>query len=201
MKLKDIKKLSPEERIERLKEMAEKNKKEIEEAQEMIKESAVDIEEERKEKELIPIPQLRSADKSGLSLEEKGIFNIKRYEREETEEGEEREEEHEPTPLEETVEQENITEEAKKESEAGQYFRNLTDKQLTEKAGELYNQAKENEDYLPRDKQAEEENIYKEIKRREEENTGENYKSDVARELDRGQEVLDALGRNYKKMD
>ena len=39
------------------------------------------------------------------------------------------------------------------------------------------------------------------IKRREEENTGENYKSDVARELDRGQEVLDALGRNYKKMD
>jgi len=188
MELKDIKKLSPEERIERLREIAKKDKKEIEDAQELIKESEVEIEEDRKEKEQIPIPQLRAANISELTgQQEKQMFRAKRYEREETERSGEREEE--PTPLEETIEREEVTEEARKEAEKGQYFHNLSTEQLTQKAEDLYMQAKDENFYLTREQKDEEKDIYSELKRREEENISE----EVAEEIHTGRRILKSL--------
>jgi hypothetical protein len=78
-KLDDIKKLSPAERIKRLKEFQEENKKEIEDAQKLIK-SSEEEEEIEKELEKIPIPQIRSVDIDALfSPEEKEIFKEKRF--------------------------------------------------------------------------------------------------------------------------
>ena len=76
----DAKKLSPKERIEKLKQIQEKNKEEIEEAQKLLKEAEdeAEIEEELKD---IPIPQLKAVDIEGLfSPEERELFKAKRFE-------------------------------------------------------------------------------------------------------------------------
>ncbi|MBI2130011.1 hypothetical protein HYU07_07335 [Candidatus Woesearchaeota archaeon] len=79
-KLDELKSLSPQERIKKLKELEEERKKEIEEAEKLIKESNVEIEEERKELERIPIPQLKTVDIQGLfTAEEREIFSVKRF--------------------------------------------------------------------------------------------------------------------------
>ena len=79
-KLKEIRNLPPEERIKRLKEIEEQNKKEIEAAHKLLQESQDEIEEEEKEKERIPIPQVRAVDIDMLvSEEERRIFATKRY--------------------------------------------------------------------------------------------------------------------------
>ena len=103
--LDDLKKLSPGERIRRLKELEEARKKEIEEAEKMITESEKEITiiEELKQ---VPIPEVKAPDISHLfgSPDEKAIFKNRRF-IDDTEE--------EPSPaqkpksaLEETVEQE-----------------------------------------------------------------------------------------------
>jgi len=77
--LEKLKRLSPRERIEKLKEIQEKDKKEIEKAQELIRESEeqADLEEQTKE---IPIPQLKAVDIGALfSPEEKDLFKAKRF--------------------------------------------------------------------------------------------------------------------------
>jgi len=79
-KIKELKNLPPEERIKRLKEIEEMNRKEIEEAHKLIQESEVEIEEQEKEKEQIPIPQVRAADIDMLvGEEERRVFATKRY--------------------------------------------------------------------------------------------------------------------------
>lgn len=79
-KLDELKSLSPQERIRKLKEMEEERKNEIEQAEKLIKESNVEIEEERKELERIPIPQLKTVDIQGLfTAEEREIFKVKRF--------------------------------------------------------------------------------------------------------------------------
>ncbi len=76
----DLKSLSPEERIKKLKELEDKKKKEIEEAKKLIKESQSEISEETKKKMQLPIDQLKSMDiDSLLSDEEKEIFQAKRF--------------------------------------------------------------------------------------------------------------------------
>ena len=66
-----LKKLSPEERIERLKELEEERKKEIAEAEELIKETTQELA-AAEEKRRIPIPEARATDLSTLNtLEEK----------------------------------------------------------------------------------------------------------------------------------
>ena len=65
----DLKKLSPEERIKRLKELEEERKKEIEEAESLIKETVREIE-EAKEKRIIPIPEARATDLATLDTAE-----------------------------------------------------------------------------------------------------------------------------------
>ncbi len=79
--IEEIKKLSPEERIKRLKKLEEEKRKEIEEAQKLLKESAVELEREEKIKKEIPIPQVKAVDVGELfTQEEKQIFATKRYE-------------------------------------------------------------------------------------------------------------------------
>jgi len=79
-KLEELKKLPPEERIEKLRELAEKNRKEIEEAQKLIKESKQELEKKEKEKIDIPIPQIKAFDIESLfTEEEKEIYREKRF--------------------------------------------------------------------------------------------------------------------------
>ena len=121
-KLNGIKKLSPEERIKKLRDVEEKNKKEINEAEKLIKDSIkeIDIKEEIRD---LPIPQIKAVDIESLfAPEEKEVFAAKRYEN--IRQGNVEEETTE-IPLEETVEQEKpeITEE---ELEAHRQYQILT---------------------------------------------------------------------------
>lgn len=78
--LDELKKLPAEERLKRLKEIEERDKKEIEAASKLIKESEGQIEEERKIKEQIPIPQLKAVDISSLFTEnEKQMYATKHF--------------------------------------------------------------------------------------------------------------------------
>lgn len=74
----EIKKLPPEERIKKLKELEEKRKKEIEEAHQIIRQSEDEIKERRKWAEKVPIPQVASEDFKSLSAEEKEIVRTHR---------------------------------------------------------------------------------------------------------------------------
>ena len=75
----ELKKLSPKERIKKLKELQEKDKKEIEEAQHLIRESEEQAAREE-ETEKIPIPQLKAVDIEALfSPEEQELFKAKRF--------------------------------------------------------------------------------------------------------------------------
>ena len=65
----ELKKLSPEERIKRLKELEEERKKEIEEAEALIKETNRELA-EAEEKQKIPIPEARATDLSTLTTSE-----------------------------------------------------------------------------------------------------------------------------------
>jgi len=77
--LKELKKLSPKERVEKLKELQKKDKEEIEKAQKLLQETEDEIG-RQKELEKIPIPQLKSVDIGALfSPEEKELFKAKRF--------------------------------------------------------------------------------------------------------------------------
>jgi len=124
--IEDIKKLSPEERIRKLKEVTEKDKKEIESAQKLIKQSEAEIEEERRMREQIPIPQMKAVDISQLfTQEEKDMYRAKQMV------GPERGEEAEEKPLEQAVEEEEVklTEEQQKEQQ-NQYMQALEGKPM-----------------------------------------------------------------------
>ena len=72
--LDELKKLSPEERIKKLKELQKKDREEIENAQKLIFESEEDMAREEEVKKM-PIPQLKSIDIESLfSSEEKELF-------------------------------------------------------------------------------------------------------------------------------
>ncbi|MBW2984649.1 hypothetical protein KY361_06015 [Candidatus Woesearchaeota archaeon] len=78
----ELKKLSPQERINRLKDIQKKREEEIKKAQEMIKTSEAEIEEEEKSKRQMPIPQLKSVDVSSLfgkGTQEEQMFAAKRF--------------------------------------------------------------------------------------------------------------------------
>ncbi len=69
-----IKNLPPEERIKKLKELEAKRKKEIEEAQKLIRETEEEMDDRWKWKEKVPIPQVAKEDLKDLSPEEKDIL-------------------------------------------------------------------------------------------------------------------------------
>ncbi|MFH1053684.1 MAG: hypothetical protein V1740_04695 [Candidatus Woesearchaeota archaeon] len=77
--IEELKKLPPEERIKRLKELEDKDKKEIEEARKMIADSEAEAEEDQRKYQDIPVPQMRAIDIGSLfSPEEKEMFKAKR---------------------------------------------------------------------------------------------------------------------------
>lgn len=77
--IKEMKKLSPEARINKLKKLQEENKEEIAEAQKIISESEEEIATEEKLRD-IPIPQLKAVSIDALfSPEEKELFRAKRF--------------------------------------------------------------------------------------------------------------------------
>ena len=77
--IEELKKLSPEERIRKLKKLQEKDKEEIEKAQNLIQESEDQLEKQEQTKK-IPIPQLKAVNIDALfSPEEKELFKAKRF--------------------------------------------------------------------------------------------------------------------------
>ena len=64
--LEEIKKLSPEERIERLRDFQERQKKEAEEATKIIKDSVAQIKQEERLKRTISVPESKKVDVAGL---------------------------------------------------------------------------------------------------------------------------------------
>ena len=86
----EIKKLSPEERIMRLKKLEEEKRKEIEEAETLLKQSEGEMEQEEKLRKEIPIPQVKAVDIGQLfTKEEKQLFATKRYQESKLKEPEE----------------------------------------------------------------------------------------------------------------
>ena len=137
-----LKKLSPKERIGKLKEIQEKNKEEIEKAQDLIKESEEQAARDE-EIEKIPVPQLKAVDIGALfSPEERELFRAKRFETEKPKKAEETGEE--------KGELETIAERAPRlppeaEQEHIQYVRQLSQtptEQLYNRAKELYSEFK-----------------------------------------------------------
>ena|SRR3989338_2056263 len=78
--LEDLKNLSPDERIKRLKEIQERRKQEIEEAQELMSLTEEELKQREKEKEQLPIPQLKSDTFENLLGEaDREMFRMKRF--------------------------------------------------------------------------------------------------------------------------
>ncbi len=76
----DFKKMSPEERIKKLKQLEADRRKELAEAEKMIKESEGELANEEKIRQEIPVPQMAAVDINNLfTKEEKEIFAAKRY--------------------------------------------------------------------------------------------------------------------------
>lgn len=78
--LAELKKLPPEERLRRLKELEEKRRKEIEEAQKLAKSSEEELDKEKKFLEKVPIPQLIAEQMDTLTTEEeREMFRSQRF--------------------------------------------------------------------------------------------------------------------------
>ncbi len=76
----DLKRLSPEDRIRRLKEIEKKKKKELEEAKKLMDDSVEEVIEEDKQRAKIPIQQLKADDVSIIhNGQEAQMFETKRY--------------------------------------------------------------------------------------------------------------------------
>jgi hypothetical protein len=139
--LKDIENLSPENRIKKLKEIEEKDKKEIEQAHTLIKESEEEIEIETKLKHVTP--------------PERGEVNVKKlFETEET-------------SLEETVEAEKpeVSDEDLRKQQ--QYIHELPTQEIGQRVGYIQQKIQDN-GYISNEQKAEISSIYQEIKEREE---------------------------------
>ena len=141
--LDELKNLSPQERIKRLKKLQEKNKEEIEQAQKMLTqaEDEAQIEQELKE---IPIPQLKAVDIGQLfSPEEKELFKAKRGIS--TKPKEEKEEKSKKTELEEIAAHAPVISKQEEEQHV-QYIQQLSKRpteQLLGRAAKLYGQFKQ----------------------------------------------------------
>jgi hypothetical protein len=142
-RLDELRGLSPRERLRRLKELEEERKKEIQEAQELIKQSEGEIEREEQLRREIPIPQVKAVDIEHLfSPEEKRLFEAKRFvqEKKKTEEGEELPQER---SLEETVEREKKNLTPKQLAEQQQYRINLIEAWKTKPTEYITNRLEE----------------------------------------------------------
>jgi len=145
----ELKKLIPEARLKKLKEIEEKSKKEIEAAQKLIKESEAEITEKKKFEEKVPIPQLTIEGEKGLeSKEEKEMLGAQRakgakIEKEEVKPKKE-------ASLEDQLRQEHIEELARKPAD-----------ELKEMMADIYKQAGTQNGYMTKDQSEDFYNITK----------------------------------------
>lgn len=150
----DLKKLSPAERLKRLKEIELQKKKEIEEAQKLLRDTSEEIEEEEKKKENIPIPQVAATDEAILfTVEEREVFRLRRFKDTPTKEGKvttstsaEQGEQH-LDGLEDLVVQSKTTEEAQRQAQVPQY-KTQSKQALEEQQQKYHNAAKQDEESL-----------------------------------------------------
>jgi hypothetical protein len=192
-----LKKLSPKERIERLKEIQEKDKAEIEEAQTLIRESEEQAEREEEARK-IPIPQLKSVDIGALfSPEEKELFKTKRFAAERTKEAPKEEPKVEEKQ---TLEEELAGVEKLPEDEAkahADYVAQLSQKpatQLKERMTDIYNTAKET-GYVSANQQKELNDIHYATKKKLEDIESGKY-ANVSREV-AGEMVITEKMKNW----
>ncbi|MBI4153254.1 hypothetical protein HY497_01910 [Candidatus Woesearchaeota archaeon] len=146
----NLKKLSPEARLKKLKEYSEKREKEIKEAHELIKRSEDEIDQMKKLEEKIPIPQLITDEGETLATsEEREMFKVHRLKGERREEKRTKKVEE---TLEETVEQEP----ARSVAPAAQYVQETSMRPIHELYSELtaiYERARE-QGYITREDMA-----------------------------------------------
>ena len=150
--IEELKKLSPEERIRKLKKLQEKDKEEIEKAQNLIQESEDQLEKQEQTKK-IPIPQLKAVNIDALfSPEEKELFKAKRFVAEKRKELEES-----LIPEKKPAELEQIAEQApgltpEQEQAQTQYLNQLSQKpaeDLYDRIKGIYQQVKETGEMTP----------------------------------------------------
>lgn len=135
----ELKKLIPEARLKKLKEIEEKSKKEIEAAQKLIKESEEEITEKKRFEEKVPIPQLEAEGEGTLEAkEEKEMFGIQREKRAKREKEEVKPKQE--VSLEDQLRQEHIEELARKPAD-----------ELKEMMADIYKQAAKQDGYMTRD--------------------------------------------------
>jgi hypothetical protein len=141
--IKDIKKLSPEERIQRLKKLEEEKRKELEETEKLMKQSVAEFETQEKIKREIPIPQVTAVDINELfTQEEKQMFAAKRYQKAAPEEEEKPQE----ATLEDEVLQEQpqlTAEQIEEQKQYGQQLAAAQPNQLYQMARDAYNEFRE----------------------------------------------------------
>jgi len=144
--LEDAKRLSPDERIRRLREIAKRNEEEIKKAQDLIKESEEELEEEEKSKRKIPIPQMRAVDVGtlfGKGTQEELMFRTKRFAEPRARE----EEEETKAPLEKTVQEERVRVRAAAAEEGQRQYQLQLSREpieeLASRARSIYRAAKE----------------------------------------------------------
>ncbi len=149
-RLKELKNLSPEERIRKLKEIEEKDKEEIEKAHQLIKESEDEIEIEEKIKQ-VEIPSEKKVDVSRLFKSEEDS-------------------------LEETVKKEapKVSEEELRKQQT--YLKELPTQKIEQKA-EYLQQRVQQTGYVSNEQRSEISSMYQELKQREEDFKQGTYKS------------------------
>jgi hypothetical protein len=138
----DIKKLSPEERIKRLKKLEEEKRKEIEEAEKLMKQTAGELDEAESIRQKVPVPQMQAVDIDQLfTKEEKQVFATKRYQ--ESKLNEEEPEEKPQKPDEKTLEDEIAGAPEGMTPADAEAQKQYGEKLAMEKPNELYNIAKD----------------------------------------------------------
>jgi hypothetical protein len=193
----ELKNLTVEDRIRKLKELEQKKKEEIQKAQDMLKKSEEELEHKENERKQIPIPQLRAVDVSQLfTEEEKQIFGTKRFSQKSVAKKETE------TPLEETV----ATEQAKMPEVmnlAEQQYRVQLSKEPTK---QLYTEIKslyqeiQDKGYVNTEERQKIENIqYAMNKKREDIEAGSyNPNQYVSIALNKSQELADKIKKMYR---
>jgi hypothetical protein len=197
------KRLSPEERIRRLREIAERDEEEIRNAQNLIKESEIEIQEENKQKRQIPIPQLRSVDVGtlfGRGTQEDLMFKTKQFR--EGRRDTELEEKAEEATLEEEVANEPIKEAARAEASRQQYMQQLAmapTEQLAGRMVDIYEGAKD-KGYVSRAEMEEVNAINYALNEKNAEIKAGNYAADkkVQEEILASSNIMKALTDRYK---
>ena len=209
----DLKRLPPEERLKKLQEIADQHKKEIQEAQELMKLSEDELAERDKKLEQVPIPQIEAVDIDQLFTDaEKEAWATRRFEdgklakdrkkrsglEEETEDNQSETEDSEETEdAERSLEEELEGVQGLRTSEQ-QYLSNLTAEQLEDQVYQIQQQYKETGDL--NEEQAEKlTNLYQESRSRAEQLASGQYEGNqelAKSSIEKAYEIFKKFGDN-----